>query len=123
MKSITREIGITISDADRSVDYCLSVKFEVDPGEPPTGPTYSCGGTPGYGPCLDIERVLCQEIVVWLGKQASSAFPGNDDNRSLESEMGEWCLEKYPAEIEQACWDWIEENERTDEFDPTDERI
>lgn len=31
----------------------VRVQGSVDPGEPATGPTYDCGGTPGCGPTIE----------------------------------------------------------------------
>ena len=31
----------------------VRVKGTIDPGEPETGPTWDCGGTPGCGPSID----------------------------------------------------------------------
>ena len=33
--------------------HSFRVVGTVDPGEPATGPTYDCGGTPGCGPCVE----------------------------------------------------------------------
>jgi len=92
---------ITITDADRSVDYTLAVACDFLPDCRPR-PGWRDGGDPGAGPAVEINRVRCVEIAVWCGRQAISALPAADAQESLESKIGAWCLERYPEEIEQA---------------------
>lgn len=45
---------------DGEADYCeidATVSFMVIPGEPETGPSYDCGGTPASDPQIDDIRV------------------------------------------------------------------
>jgi len=92
---------ITITDADRSVDYTLAVACDFLPG---SSVRYGWldGGEPGEAPAVEINLVRCVEVALWCGKHAVSALPGADHRESLELKLGAWCLEKYPAEIEQA---------------------
>jgi hypothetical protein len=92
---------ITITDADRAVDYTLAVVCDFLPG---TAPRFGWrdGGEPGEGPAVEISRVRCLEMAVWCGKHAVPALPGAARRESLESRIGAWCLEKYADEIEQA---------------------
>ncbi|MGE5194925.1 MAG: hypothetical protein ACM3U2_20730 [Deltaproteobacteria bacterium] len=92
---------ITITDADRFVDYTLSVACDFLPGAPGRR-GWLDGGHPGEAPAVEINRVRCIEIALWCGKYAVSALPAADPGRSLESKIGAWCLEKYREEIEQA---------------------
>jgi hypothetical protein len=92
---------ITISDADRFVDYTLAVACDFLPGAAPR-PGWLAGGHPGEAPAVEINSVRCVEIALWCGKYAVSALPAADEHRSLEARIGAWCLEKYPEEIEQA---------------------
>ena len=97
---------ITITDADRSVDYTLAVACDFLPAT-------SCrhgwldGGDPGEAPAVEISRVRCVEVALWCGKHAVSALPAADPRESLESKIGAWCLEKYRAEIEQAVLETV----------------
>src|SRR5262245_49999462 len=92
---------ITITDADRSVDYTLAIACDLLPGCRPR-PGWGDGGDPGAGPAVEINRVRCVEMALWCGKYAVSALPGADPRESLEAKIGAWCLEKYGDEIEQA---------------------
>lgn len=92
---------ITITDADRSVDYTLAVACDFLSG---SAPRYGWldGGEAGEAPAVEISSVRCLEVALWCGRYAVSALPGADSLESLESKIGAWCLEKYAAEIEQA---------------------
>lgn len=92
---------ITISDGDRNVDYTLEIDCDFQAGSPLRA-GWCNGGDPGEAPSVEINRVRCLEMAVWCGKQAVSAFPGADERRSLEAPIGEWCLDRYAEEIEQA---------------------
>jgi hypothetical protein len=92
---------ITITDADRAVDYTLAVACDFLPGAVPRL-GWRDGGEPGEAPAVEINRVRCVEVTTWCGKHAVSAIPGTDPRESLEAMIGNWCLEKYPDEIEQA---------------------
>ena len=92
---------ITISDGDRNVDYTLEIDCDFLAGSAPRA-GWRHGGEPGEAPAVEINRVRCLEMAVWCGKQAVSAFPGSDERRSLEAPIGQWCLDKYAGEIEQA---------------------
>jgi len=92
---------ITISDGDRSVDYTLDIECDFRAGSP-SRPGWRNGGEPGEAPAVEINSVRCLELAVWCGKQAVSAFPASDERRSLERQIGAWCLDKYAEEIEQA---------------------
>src|SRR6266849_6211422 len=92
---------VTISDADRNVDYLLAVACDVLPGSAPRW-GWRDGGEPGEGPAVEINRVRCLEIAVGCGKCAASAMPAADGRESLESRIGAWCLDRYREEIEQA---------------------
>src|SRR5262249_52322703 len=92
---------ITITDADRSVDYTLDVACDFLPG----GAGYSGwldGGQPGEASAVEVNRVRCIEVAIWCGKHAVSALPAADPRQSLESTIGAWCFEKYREEIEAA---------------------
>jgi hypothetical protein len=97
---------ITITDADRGVDYTLAVACDFLPG---LAPRYGWrdGGEPGEAPAVEINRVRCVEMALWCGKYAVSALPGADVQKSLEAKIGAWCLEKYAAEIEQAVLETV----------------
>ena len=97
---------ITITDADRSVEYTLAVACDFLPG---AAPRYGWrdGGEPGEAPAVEINKVRCVEVAVWCGKHAVSVLPGTDRRASLEAQIGAWCLEKYPAEIEQAVLEMV----------------
>jgi hypothetical protein len=92
---------ITITDADRSVDYTLAVAGDFLPATPRRR-GWLDGGHPGEGPAVEIDSVRCIEVALWCGKHAVSALPAADPCASLESKIGAWCLEKYREEIEQA---------------------
>jgi hypothetical protein len=34
----------------------IELEFDYSPGAEPTGPTYACGGEPGYGPEVDLTK-------------------------------------------------------------------
>jgi len=97
---------ITITDADRSVDYTLAVACDFLPDCRPR-PGWRDGGDPGAGPAVEINRVRCVEMAVWCGKHAVSALPAADPRQSLEAKIGAWCLEKYAGEIEQAVLETV----------------
>jgi hypothetical protein len=92
---------ITITDADRSIDYTLAVACDYLPGAG-ARPGWLDGGDPGAAPAVEVNRVRCVEMAVWCGKYAVSALPAADPRESLEAKIGAWCLEKYAIEIEQA---------------------
>jgi hypothetical protein len=98
--------SITITDADRAIDYTLAVACDFLPGCP-SRPGWSDGGDPGAGPAVEINRVRCVEMAVWCGKYAVSALPAADLRESLEARIGAWCLEKYGDEIEQAVLETV----------------
>jgi hypothetical protein len=95
------QMTITISDADRSVDYILAVSCDFLCGSAPRL-GWLDGGEPGAAPQVEIGRIRCLEMALWCGPYAVSAFPGSDLRESLEQRIGEWCLHKYAAEIEAA---------------------
>jgi hypothetical protein len=97
---------ITISDADRSVDYTLAVACDFLPGAARFR-GWRDGGHPGEAPAIEINRVRCIEIAMWCGKHAVSALPAADPRESLESKIGAWCLENYEEEIEQAVLETV----------------
>lgn len=97
---------VTISDADRNVDYLLAVGCDFLAGSAGR-PGWRNGGEPGEGPAVEINHVRCLEVAVWCGKCAVSAFPAADARESLETRIGQWCLDKYPHEIEQAVLEAI----------------
>jgi hypothetical protein len=92
---------ITITDADRSVDFTLAVACDFLPGCGARA-GWLDGGDAGTGPAVEINCVRCVEMAVWCGKYAVSALPAADTRESLEAKIGAWCLEKYAGEIEQA---------------------
>jgi hypothetical protein len=97
---------ITITDADRAVDYTLAVACDFLPGcRARQG--WRDGGDPGTAPAVEINRVRCVEMAVWCGKHAVSALPAADPRESLEARIGAWCLEKYSQEIEQAVLETV----------------
>ena len=95
------QMTITISDADRRVDYMLAVSCDLLSGSAPRR-GWLDGGDSGAAPAVEIGRVRCLEMALWCGQYAVSAFPGGDPRESLEQRIGEWCLDKYAAEIEAA---------------------
>jgi hypothetical protein len=95
------QTNVTISDADRRVDYILQVGCDFLPGAAPRW-GWRNGGEPGTAPAVEINRVRCLEVVIWCGKCPVAAFPAAAGRESLESRIGAWCLDKYPEEIEQA---------------------
>lgn len=97
---------VTISDADRRIDYLLAVGCDFLAGTAPRW-GWRHGGEPGTGPAVEINHVRCLEVAVWCGKSAVSAFPAADARESLETRIGAWCLEKYAEEIEQAVLEAI----------------
>jgi hypothetical protein len=92
---------VTITDADRSVDYTLAVDCDFLAGAPARR-GWLDGGHPGEAPAVEINAVRCLEVALWCGKYAVSAFPAADARESLEKKIGQWCLDRYPEEIEQA---------------------
>jgi hypothetical protein len=97
---------ITITDADRCVDYTLAVACDFHTGAAPRL-GWLDGGCAGEAPAVEINRVRCVEVALWCGKYAVSALPAADARQSLEAKIGEWCLEKYPEEIEQAVLETV----------------
>ena len=95
------QVTITISDADRQVDYILAVACDFLAGSPPRA-GWLDGGDPGEGAAVEINRVRCLGMAVWCGQYAVSALPGTDPRESLETRIGDWCLDQYPEEIETA---------------------
>jgi hypothetical protein len=97
---------ITITDVDRSVDYTLAVACDFLAGAPARRGWLE-GGHPGEAPAVEINSVRCLEVALWCGKYAVSAFPGADSRESLETKVGQWCLDRYPEEIQQAVLDLL----------------
>lgn len=95
---------VTITDADRSVDYTLGVACDFLAGARARRGWLE-GGHPGEAPAVEINSVRCLEVALWCGKYAVSAFPGADSRESLEKKVGQWCIDKYPEEIERAILD------------------
>ena len=110
------QITITISDADRDVDYILTVACDFFSGSAPRS-GWLDGGEPGEAPAGEISRVRCLEMALWCGQYAVLALPGlaspglaspgsalrgADPRGSLEERIGDWCLDKYSDEIEAA---------------------
>jgi hypothetical protein len=104
---------VTISDADRNVDYILLVDCDFLAGSAPHW-GWRNGGEPGEGPAVEVNHVRCLELAVWCGKSAVAAFPAADARESLEGRIGAWCLDKYPQEIEQAVLEAILVRQETD---------
>ncbi len=100
------QVTITITDADRSVDYTLAVACDFLPGAAPRF-GWRDGGEPGEAPAVEISRVRCVEVTLWCGKYGVSALPGADSRESLETKIGAWCREKYADEIQQAVLETV----------------
>src|SRR5437868_7073394 len=97
---------ITISDADRSVDYTLAVAGDFLAGSA-LRRGWLDGGNPGEAPAVEINRVRCLEIVLWCGTCAVSLRPDSDDGEALEWQVGAWCLDHYADQIEEAVLDAV----------------
>jgi hypothetical protein len=97
---------VTISDADRQVDYTLCVGCDFLAAAAPRW-GWRNGGEPGSGPAVEINQVRCLEVAVWCGPFAISALPATDARKSLEKRIGAWCLDNYANEIEQAVLEEI----------------
>jgi hypothetical protein len=92
------QITVTISDADRNVDYILAVACDFLSGSVPRS-GWRDGGDPGEAPAVELNRVRCLEMALWCGQYAVSALPGGDPRESLEERIGDWCLDRYSEEI------------------------
>jgi|SRR5579872_4181265 len=101
---------VTITDADRRVDYTLAVACDFLRGSPARCGWLE-GGEPGEAPAVEINDVRCLEIAVWCGRHAVSGWPGSDERRSLEATIGRWCLDEYQVEIEQAVLELISKHD------------
>lgn len=86
---------ITISHADRAIDYTLDVAFEFRPGSP-ARMGWGSAGDPGEAPRVEIETVRCVSYVVWHDKHADEVVV---PRRPFV--VGGWCLENLRAEIEE----------------------
>jgi|SRR5579863_10508919 len=95
------QVTITISDADRQVDYILAVSCDFLAGSASRA-GWLDGGDPDEAAAVEINRVRCLEMALWCGPYAVSAFPGSDPRESLETRIGDWCLDRFREEIETA---------------------
>lgn len=57
MTRYTYTTTLEVGDADGGPEYEVEVTYTVTPGEPETGPTYACGGTPANGAVVDDIRL------------------------------------------------------------------
>ena len=85
---------ITVTHADRAIDYTLEVTYEFRPGSP-ARMGWGGAGDPGEAPRVEIETVRCESYAVWHGKSADPVVPDDPCSR------GRWCLEHLRAEIEE----------------------
>lgn len=99
-------VTVTITDADRAVDYLLAVACDFLAGTRARR-GWVDGGSPGEAPAVEINAVRCLEAALWCGPYAVSAFPAADSRESLERKVGQWCLDRYAEEIEQAVLDFL----------------
>jgi hypothetical protein len=97
---------VTITDPDRSIDYTLAVACDYLAGAPARS-GWLDGGSPGEAPAVEINAVRCLEVALWCGKYAVSACPAADSRESLEKKIGQWCLDRYAEEIEQAVLEFV----------------
>lgn len=104
-------IDISITDADRMLDFTLAVDCSYREGTR-SRPGWRDGGEKGEAPAVEIERARCLDVVVWCGKTGVSAVPGLADDERLESRLGEWCLAHYAEEIERAVWEQLQARRR-----------
>lgn len=70
----------------------LRIHYRYSPGEPETGPTYACGGTPASGPEIELDRVERNNVHEWLPVSP-------DDDLYLWAET---YLEQHPDEVVEA---------------------
>src|SRR5262245_13391918 len=96
---------ITISDADRSIDWTLAVSYDFLPGAKPHF-GWRHGGHPGEPPAVEVAAVRCLEAALWCGDWALAASPGLQEPPGLERKIGAWCLDTYPDAIAEALLEW-----------------
>ncbi|MFN0051313.1 MAG: hypothetical protein ACKV0T_03930 [Planctomycetales bacterium] len=57
---------------------------------------------------MEIEQARCLSVTVWCGDFPLSASRELEDDRRLVARLGDWCLQAYPQEIEEAVWDRVQ---------------
>ncbi len=57
MARYTYTTSLEVGNADGGPEYEVEVSYTVIPGEPETGPSYACGGTPASDAYLDDLRL------------------------------------------------------------------
>ena len=97
---------VTIHDADRQIDFTLEVAYTH---QPPIRPRmgWRDGGDPGAAELVEIDRVRCLDVTVWLGKLGLVARPVAQAAAGDAHRMGAWCLEVYEPDIALAVLDRI----------------
>lgn len=104
MPSTRHQLTVTVSDADRNLDFVLDLKLTAWPEVAASLSPSGYGWSPPESAGMEIEECRCMEIVVWLNGYGVSAYPGHEKPESLELKFGELCLEKYGDEIEEKAW-------------------
>ena len=79
---------ITITDADRRVDYELSVSYDRLPREPEVG----------LGEGIEVNGVRCLAVTTWCGDWGGYTEVALD----RQIAVGAWCGRTYKDEIEEA---------------------
>jgi hypothetical protein len=105
-----REVGmqtqVTISDADRGLDFRLEVACDYFPATRPHW-GWRHGGEPGEAARVELQQVRCLEVVIQCGRVEIAANPRSGDSPAVARQVGEWCRTKYADEITQAVLDQI----------------
>ena len=98
---------VTIEDADRRLEFTLSVVYRHRQVVfPRMG--WRNGGDPGEAEAVEIDRAQCRAVVVWLGNIPLVADLGVIREQPLGVRIGDWCLQEYESEIAAAILDQIQ---------------
>ncbi len=114
------------------VELTFSVEASYTPGEPATGPTYSCGGTPAYGPEWDLEKITSITYSTRVLKGGKFEYVEHDllDEIKDEEEKKVFLLtfieailgSKLEQDFGEKIMDAIEEEDGEPDYDPHDDQ-
>lgn len=94
------EFVFTLTDPDRQIGFHLQVEARVRKAQRARS-GWRDGGDPGAPGEVELVRVWCLGISVWLGPQVVESCLADEH---LQRQIGEWCRQDRGAEIQEQVW-------------------
>jgi hypothetical protein len=94
---------ITFCDADRWLEFTLSVDYSYRPAvRPRMG--WRDGGDAGEPAAVELSAARLLQLSVACGPHRLVTALQDQASPSLSTTLGQWCLDHYESDIEEAVW-------------------